>query len=283
MTERVDAGSSPETETRSVSLIDYPKTTVAIDALKSQESNRIFLEIFRDSVNIRALEKTREFLGKQPAENKVQYFRSALAGYFFEQFAWRLAELRLPGILGKSPESTTSQKVLSPAQTFELLHAAFPENEVCDASMGLGQTLGGFKIPDGLFIECQGRWINKKTTIQGICEYTLQPIINPFGNGTKRRQLRVHESFDVIREMLKTREKQIVVGQRLHSNYPNFPPKLLVGFKDLIFIYVRPRVESDMDDVRLFRNSVHIFPSFGRSQFYRVVDGIIEDSRLSTN
>ena len=176
----------------------------------------------------------------------------------------------------KNLEYGIVKKVLSPVTTFELLRIAFPENRICDAHMGLGHTLDGFKNPDGLLVGRQGR----ETVIRGVCEYTLQPIINPLGPGSKRRQLRTHESVHVIQDMLRDPKRQIMIGQHLHSSNPNFPKRLSSNSQDLLFVYVRPRIESPTDQYseRISGNSVHICTSFKSEQFYLVIDSLIKDT-----
>jgi len=248
---------------------DFPNASKAILDLHDWETTHIFNDIGRDQQVIQNLHKIRDFLSGKPEQHALSEFRIAVAAYFFEQFAFRFANLRLRviGIIGK---------ILSPEETFELLRVAFSDNKVCDAHMGLGQSHDGFKNPDGLLVSRQGR----ETVIRGVCEYTLQPIINPFGIGRKRRQLRVHESAKVVQSILQDSKRQIEIGQHLHSSNPDFPERLSGNLEGLLFVYVRPRIEhpSDQYSERMYRGNVHICASFKREQFYQVIDGLIKDT-----
>src|SRR3989344_4274650 len=90
-----------------------------------------------------------------------------------------------------------------------------------------------------------------------------------------------HGSAKVIRDMLKDPERRLMIGQHLHSSNPNFPKRLSSNLQDLLFVYVRPRIESPTDQYseRISGNSVHICTSLKREQFYLVIDSLIEDTR----
>ena len=271
MRERIDLGvQNRGSEENS----DFGITKTAIKDLKSNEAGTIFANIFRseDFQNVFGWLK-----GLLSSGDFTPAHRSALAAHLFEQYACPLVELRLAEIpVGKNLEYGVVEKVLSRVETFELLRIAFWGNRTFDAHMGLGQTLEGFTNPDGLLIGRQDR----ETVIRGVCEYTLQPIINPLGPGSKRRQLRVHESVHVIQDMLQDPKRQVMIGQHLHSSNPNFPKRLSSNSQDLLFVYVRPRIESPTDQYseRISGNSVHICTSFKSEQFYLVIDSLIKDT-----
>src|SRR3989344_5409234 len=271
MTERIDFGiQNQELEKDSPFGITYR----AITGLKDSEAGTIFANIFRseDFQNVFGWLK-----GLLSSGDFTPAHRSALAAYLFEQVAYRLVELRLAEIpIGKNLEYGVVEKVLSWVETFELLRIAFPRNRIFDAHMGLGLTLAGFRNPDGLLIGRQGR----ETVLRGVCEYTLQPIINPFGIGAKRRQLMTHGSAKVIRDMLKDPERRLMIGQHLHSSNPNFPKRLSSNSHDLLFVYVRPPTKSPDDQYseRIVGNSAHICSPLRREQFYLVVDCLIADT-----
>ena len=271
MTERIDFGiQNQELEKDSPFGITYR----AITGLKDSEAGTIFPNIFRtaDFWNVSGWLK-----GLLSSGDFTPAYRSALAAHLFEQYACPLVELRLAEIpVGKNLEYGIVEKVLSRAETFVLLRIAFWGNRTFDAHMGLGQTLEGFTNPDGLLIGRQDR----ETVIRGVCEYTLQPIINPLGPGSKRRQLRAHESFSVIHRILQDPKRQIMIGEHLHSSNPNFPKRLSSKSRDLLFVYVRPPTESPDDQYseRIVGNSVHVCSPLRREQFYLVVDCLIADT-----
>ena len=253
------------------------RTFRVIADLKSWEAGTIFVNIFRSSEFLDTFGWLKGLLSFDDKGAFTPNHRSALAAYLFEQFAYRLVELRLAEIpIGKNLEYGVVEKVLSRVETFELLRIAFWGNRTFDAHMGLGQTLEGFTNPDGLLIGRQDR----ETVIRGVCEYTLQPIINPLGPGSKRRQLRAHESFSVIHRILQDPKRQIMIGEHLHSSNPNFPKRLSSKSRDLLFVYVRPPTESPDDQYseRIVGNSVHVCSPLRREQFYLVVDCLIADT-----
>ena len=274
MTERTDVGIQNQGLEEN---FPFRITFRAIADLKSWEAGTIFVNIFRSSEFLDTFGWLKGLLSFDDKGAFTPNHRSALAAYLFEQFAYRLVELRLAEIpIGKNLEYGVVEKVLSWVETFELLRIAFPRNRIFDAHMGLGLTLAGFRNPDGLLIGRQGR----ETVLRGVCEYTLQPIINPFGIGAKRRQLMTHGSAKVIRDMLKDPERRLMIGQHLHSSNPNFPKRLSSNSQDLLFVYVRPPTKSPDDQYseRIVGNSVHICSPLRREQFYLVVDCLIADT-----
>src|SRR3972149_3519911 len=274
MTERIDVGIQNQGLEEN---FPFGITYRAIAVLKSREANAIFANIFNSSEFLDTFGWLKGLLSFDNKGGFTSHHRSALAAHLFEQFAYFLVKSRIREIpIADNTDSNVGLKVLSQTETIELLNIAYPYSPEILTHMGLSQSKGRIKNPDGVVVGLQGG----NTVLVGFCEYTLQYDSPGDLPRRKFRQIKKLESGDLIRESLANDESQWAVGEFIHSIRPDLPPRLVGKLKDCILIFVRPKKVDDIDDVdqRIIGNRVHVYTPFIREQFYLVIDSLIADT-----
>ena len=209
MTERVGVPSAVELEAEVPIWRKYPQTTRAILDLGSREAISIFADIAREQKSAQVTGDLREFLLRESSQRSVFGIRQALAAYFFEEYAYRLARSRvglyLPGSI-----------VLSPPQSARAFQIARPDKPTAIAHRGWAQAKGDLKNPDGIVLTRR----RGKTLISGVCEYTLGTRNPNRLEPKKKKQTQHFRSGEVIKDILVRGERQQELWRYFQSLFP---------------------------------------------------------------
>src|SRR3989344_5552340 len=159
----------------------YPIALSECSELSDGEPRTIFKKILSSDEFKEAESFVRDILLSQEGAFTQEHL-IALRAYLFELFAYELVKRRVNWIdLQEGLGVDIGLRVLSPAETFELMRIVYPEGRVTACHMGLARCIDVVNNPDGILLGVR----QDKTTIAGFFEYTLHPSVSPTSSGSK--------------------------------------------------------------------------------------------------